>query len=189
MGFHKWMRLQSPHRENTLRALTRGLRWLGGAVAALTIALCLLALLAWYLEWDEFCCVHTDTDICSGMPREERYVLSVCVHSKTAATDFSKMVMEDIRPTAPPIWKRVNTHSFISPISPNYRYHGAISSCDMLAKVLALPGTDTKARRVYLSAALGYLKDAHIGGIERLARQALDAHAAPCAVQTHPGRN
>lgn len=103
-----------------------------------------LFLVSGVFQWSPLNCWIDEVDIQSGRVRHTWLLLYCQVSQREEETWLSRAADSNERP---PEWRRVNTFSPGSAISPHHMYHGAIHQIEMLSKVDDFIPFEPEARR------------------------------------------
>lgn len=76
--------------------------------------------------WSDLNSVHQDVDVVTGRVRQTRYLFCCKVSESVHDTILTGWLPAEQVAAAQPDWRRVNTFSGLSNVSPHHTFHGAI---------------------------------------------------------------
>lgn len=97
--------------------------------------------------WSDLNAVHDDVDITTGRVRQTRYLLYYKVSETVHDSILTTWLSPETTTAAQPVWRRVNTFSGWSRVSPHHTFHSAIGDIGQLQAAQSLAPFTDEAKR------------------------------------------
>jgi hypothetical protein len=105
--------------------------------------------------WSDLNSVHQDIDIATGRVRQTRYLFNCKITESLHDTILTRWLPPEKVAVARPAWRRVNTFSGFSDVSPHHAFHGAISDLQRLEATNSLAAFTEDAKRTVAEKVVG----------------------------------
>lgn len=122
---------------------------------------------------------RVEMDVNSGLVRHRQTVGCVVVTERVEATRFAILVEELTDTRQPEDWRLDRTREVGRPISPHYRWHGAVTACEAAADVLDAATLPRSTKSAVLKRYLLLLQAGEIQQLDRTVQADFERYVLP----------